>query len=357
MAVFTEAQLRAIYLPLNINRSIPNNLNLITMQRPNNSLSLIEVFEAMVELDSFVGLTFTNGLTKTANDVELGGTLTAHTNIDLDSFALTFDNTDHSLQIGPVGLNIITNSSFILNGGEGTSGQAILSQGAGVTPIWGDTVTASNGLTEASNNVKLGGTLIEDTVVEGSTFDLSLVKGDFGLVVGQTADVITPVEGVHAYIKDVGTKKGGVYLTQTAPGQFPIFSAVSKDTGTNEAHSVTIFEDITLTSTLPATATSTIQVEGASGVASQIKSSVNNETNIDVVSTTMKSTSLALSMASTATASFFTAESRIATASTADFEIIVENLPVYANDAAALADSYPTDGIYKTATGELRIKI
>ena len=37
--------------------------------------------------------------------------------------------------------------------------------------------------------------------------------------------------------------------------------------------------------------------------------------------------------------------------------LLLPNIPTYANNAAAVADSYPTDGVYKTSTGELRIVV
>lgn len=37
--------------------------------------------------------------------------------------------------------------------------------------------------------------------------------------------------------------------------------------------------------------------------------------------------------------------------------VILEGLPIFADNAAAVADDYPVDGVYKTATGELRIVV
>jgi hypothetical protein len=42
---------------------------------------------------------------------------------------------------------------------------------------------------------------------------------------------------------------------------------------------------------------------------------------------------------------------------TIDGNIIASSLPVYADEAAAIVGGLATDSIYKTATGELRIKL
>lgn len=37
--------------------------------------------------------------------------------------------------------------------------------------------------------------------------------------------------------------------------------------------------------------------------------------------------------------------------------LILPNLPTYEDNAAAVADGYPVNGVYKTSTGEIRIVV
>lgn len=52
-----------------------------------------------------------------------------------------------------------------------------------------------------------------------------------------------------------------------------------------------------------------------------------------------------------------TAPSSSMTLKVGPFSIQLNNIPTYADNAAAVLDSYPVDGVYKTATGELRIVV
>ncbi len=101
--------------------------------------------------DYEVPLTFSNGLTRTVNEVKLGGTLTADTDIPLAGFNLAFSGT------GNVGIGL-TNPSYKLdvsgdinltgairdNGSAGTSGQVLSSTGTGVEWIDASSVSATN---------------------------------------------------------------------------------------------------------------------------------------------------------------------------------------------------------------------
>jgi len=49
MSIYTNAEIQAQYLPLNINRRIPNNFNSITVQRPNNSIRIWDLLESYVD--------------------------------------------------------------------------------------------------------------------------------------------------------------------------------------------------------------------------------------------------------------------------------------------------------------------
>ena len=48
MSIYTNAEIQAQYLPLNINRKIPGNLNLITVQRPNNSIRIWDLIDSYI---------------------------------------------------------------------------------------------------------------------------------------------------------------------------------------------------------------------------------------------------------------------------------------------------------------------
>lgn len=77
-------------------------------------------------------------------------------------------------------LTINTNGALGLGTGEdyGTAGYLLSTNGSSTAPTWVNpsayTYTASNGLTMTGNNTKLGGTLIENTTINGDTYDFSL---------------------------------------------------------------------------------------------------------------------------------------------------------------------------------------
>ncbi|MEZ4874819.1 MAG: tail fiber domain-containing protein [Flavobacteriaceae bacterium] len=82
--------------------------------------------------------------------------------------------------------NAITNR-YLMPGADGTAGQVITTDGAGNlswTTASGESTTASNGLSETGNDVRLGGTLIQATTIAqgnfGMTYNLT-GTGDFAV--------------------------------------------------------------------------------------------------------------------------------------------------------------------------------
>lgn len=85
----------------------------------------------------------------------------------------------------------IENGDFVLGaGGAGISGQVFTSQGANALPTWttpsggGGLTTVSNGLTATGSNAKLGGALINNTVIDGA----------FNLYLGQSGTELADFE-------------------------------------------------------------------------------------------------------------------------------------------------------------------
>lgn len=175
-----------------------------------------------------------NGLSKSGDTVQLGGTLNKSTTINLNSHNLTLSspgNTGNVIIGKFTSAGIVKNSAFgvlgsgqvnlasssevtgvlgIANGGTnnntiggagtvafsngtslnytavGTTGQVLLSNGTG-TPTWGSPTAAiigANGITKAGDTVKLGGSLNQNTSIPFGTRSLTLSSsGDAGNII------------------------------------------------------------------------------------------------------------------------------------------------------------------------------
>jgi len=112
MSIYTNAEIQAQYLPLNINRRIPNNFNSITVQRPNNSIRIWDLLESYVD----------NNLPNAElNLYTSDGTLKGLRLVDLNSYDLIFRRGNLGSELstlsldassGRVGINAATNETF-----------------------------------------------------------------------------------------------------------------------------------------------------------------------------------------------------------------------------------------------------
>lgn len=108
-------------------------------------------------------ITANNGLTKTGNTIELGGTLISPTTIV----------TDNTNTLSITGLQTETLPDFFVT--ETTAGVVKKVTRAVATSLFASTITASNGLKKVSDDVRLGGTLIENTTVELDGYNLQII--------------------------------------------------------------------------------------------------------------------------------------------------------------------------------------
>ena len=107
-------------------------------------------------------ITANNGLTKTGNNIQLGGALVAPTTITTSLI--------NTLTLG--GLNTDASPAFLIT--QAAGGQLVKTLVSSIIPI-PSTVTANNGLTKTGNNIQLGGALVTPTTVTtDSTNTLSI---------------------------------------------------------------------------------------------------------------------------------------------------------------------------------------
>lgn len=119
-------------------------------------------------------LIFNNGLTKTGNTIQLGGTLIKPTTI----------TTSATNTISLAGLVADPTPAYVLT--ESTSGKVVKTLASSIIPVPTPPTTADNGLNMSTvSNVQLGGPLIKNTTVDLDTFDLSLldVTTDTGVII------------------------------------------------------------------------------------------------------------------------------------------------------------------------------
>jgi collagen type VII alpha len=163
-------------------------------------------------------LTASNGLTSLSGNVTLGGTLTQLTNIVTAGYNLTFTgsgnigigNASPSEKLDITG-NIRFSGDLKPNGLAGTSGQILLSQGAGVSPIWSNTPACSTCFVNGGNSfggLATLGTLDNNNLrfITNGQSRLSLTStGE--VVVGQNAPFLL---GTTSYTYKTGINAGGL---------------------------------------------------------------------------------------------------------------------------------------------------
>lgn len=139
----------------------------------NNALEFVSVDtilgDATILVDTFLGLTDTPGAYAGANQiVKVNGT----------NNGLEFDTVANILAGGSY-LNLSDTPGAFAGAGQiavinGTNNGMTFNTIDNILSGSGAILSASNGLTEASNNVKLGGTLTENTTITPSTFGLTI---------------------------------------------------------------------------------------------------------------------------------------------------------------------------------------
>lgn len=113
-------------------------------------------------------VTANNGLTKTGNNIQLGGALIiANTNIITNGVTNTLSIT---------GLDEDKSPDFILT--ETSAGIVRKIETPDLGDLISNLITANNGITKSSNNIQLGGTLVKNTTVDTDIYSLALSSSD-----------------------------------------------------------------------------------------------------------------------------------------------------------------------------------
>lgn len=264
--------------------------------------------------------------------------------------------------------------------------------------------TATNGLTKTSNNIKLGGTLLENTSITGN-YDIYF--GNNNYIFGDDATIIgsTVVKFAHKLTKSLNSLPGG-FSTNYKNSIFTIDTAFSLSAGTG------LFNDNNLTRLyvnnsksiaysckaanqasylqLRGVGTPTLTLTGASGnIATlsnhlsytQLDNDTDDAANKAVVSHYSNYNSLLTAVNTNHNAitnfyhlflsditnnlpspSYITNKYGIYQEGTTETNVFngllrLPNLPTYADEAAAIVGGLITGTVYKTNTGELRIKL
>ena len=104
--------------------------------------------------------------------------------------------------LGRLSVGTTAANSYIFPASRGTNGQVITTNGAGIlsfSSITQENTTASNGITETGNDIRLGGTLTQDTNINYGNFDTRFNLNNQG-------DFIIQDNGTGVFeINDVGT--------------------------------------------------------------------------------------------------------------------------------------------------------
>jgi len=394
----TLEQVRSFYLAQNINRDVPNNRNLITVQRPNNSEPLWCWLDAAINLDPIIqqtinnivtdGTLVENGLTKTGDTIRLGGPLTQqtditgdqnhHVNISLTDGSSTggifVNNTTWQFGVNDAGAGTSSilqgfNGTFLfttsghwgINGASGTAGQRLTSNGLNNPPTWEDAtvVNADNGLSlNAPGEVYLGGILLRDTAIEQDIYDFYLRKNESYLATGTNIGnpVIGALEGVHMavgddtnlpFVKFFMDESAKTFLVRASDG-----ANIFTDFNSTNQSAVMISRET-------AVARAYVQTNGSLGEGSGVEIASFNDSNLPLIednhSRKQYFTNFTLEeLNQTGVVTPFQVRIRFSAATGADFDYIIQGLPVYVDNVDATANGYPIDGVYRDNNGLLR---
>ena len=200
-----------------------------------------------------------NGLTKVDELIKLGGALTEFTAISGNTGEFGFqleDVGDFTADIvagGAVDINVADIGSFQMNTGQtkftdvsaGSNGivytqnysatfvdRSLVDKGyvdAAVGAI-GDLTTASNGLTETGNDIRLGGALTEDTTIDGVSGTYNFTVSDVDILsLGDFGGHTLVMNGTNATFNDASITKTGIVYGADYSGSFVNRSLVDKE--------------------------------------------------------------------------------------------------------------------------------
>jgi hypothetical protein len=145
--------------------------------------------------------------------------------------------------------NVKFSGSLMPNNLPGALGQVLTSAGAGVAPTWTaipvTNVTSSNGLTTLSNNTKLGGPIIEPTVLSGLTATNKISITGTGVDAINILNNSISVDGTNKRV-GIGTNTPIVDLdiTKASNGAVEILSNNTNITASDYADVVALNGDI-----------------------------------------------------------------------------------------------------------------
>ncbi|MGI4875558.1 MAG: tail fiber domain-containing protein [Janthinobacterium lividum] len=166
--------------------------------------------------------TASNGLTKTGNNIALGGTLTGATTIAQagNNFSLTGGNVGIGIS-GPTQALEVAGQVFSNTGGFRFPDNTVQTTAAATT-------TAGNGLTKTGSNVTLGGTLSGATTIAQGGNAFSLTGGNVGIGTSSpatTLDVRTTDGSAALTVGSTGNTDGALYLGNPSHGLKRNYSA------------------------------------------------------------------------------------------------------------------------------------
>ena len=136
-------------------------------------------------------ITTNNGLTKTGNNIKLGGVL-----VD----AVTTITTDATHTLAIPGLQSATTADSVVLADRITGELRRMS----IDSLASRGVLADNGLTKTGNKIQLGGTLLKATTVDQGAFTMAFTNGNVGVGTATAPDRLT-VAGGNASVTNTGT--------------------------------------------------------------------------------------------------------------------------------------------------------
>ena len=224
MATYTEAQMKEIYLPLNINRAVPNNYNngTRTVQRPNNSIRLYTVLEdavALLDTTTFLGLTDTPSAYTASQNVTVNSTGTALEFTSVPNTLYTADDSLVDARTVTMGANNLTLAS---TGGEFEYSYA--STSGLITSKLGATSALSYGIYTANTDVS-------SWLANSNSLTLSRTTASTTNILTLASDGIDLFQtGVTDFRINSDAGTAGQYFGSNGPSLPPTWQTVTTDT-------------------------------------------------------------------------------------------------------------------------------